>query len=98
VRRGPGGGAHEPPHYPRSWGFDLARIAVPVDLWHGRLDATVPVVLGEDLARILPDCRSRLLDGEGHFSLPLSRMEEILRTLIGDGKGTPEARWRSINP
>jgi pimeloyl-ACP methyl ester carboxylesterase len=87
VHRGSGGGARELTLYTRPWGFDLARIAVPVDLWHGRLDATVPVVLGEDLARVLPDCRSRFLDGEGHFSLPLSRMEEILRTLVADWQG-----------
>jgi pimeloyl-ACP methyl ester carboxylesterase len=84
VRSGSQGGARELYLYTRPWGFDLACIRVTVDLWHGRLDATVPVALGEYLARILPDRRSRLLDGEGHFSLPLSRMEEILRALRAD--------------
>jgi pimeloyl-ACP methyl ester carboxylesterase len=82
VRRGSRGGARELYLYTRPWGFDLACIRVTVDLWHGRLDATVPVVMGEHLARTIPDCRSRLFPDEGHFSLPLSRMEEILRTLL----------------
>ena len=84
VRRGSRGGARELYLYTRSWGFDLACIRVTVDLWHGRLDATVPAVMGEHLARTIPDCRSRFLPDEGHFSLPLSRMEEILRTLRAD--------------
>jgi pimeloyl-ACP methyl ester carboxylesterase len=84
VRRGSRGGARELYLYTRPWGFDLACIRVTVDLWHGRLDATVPVVMGEHLARTIPDCRSRLFPDEGHFSLPLSRMEEILRALRAD--------------
>ena len=84
VRRGSRGGARELYLYTRPWGFDLACIRVTVDLWHGRLDATVPVVMGEHLARTIPDCRRRFLPDEGHFSLPLSRMEEILRSLRAD--------------
>lgn len=84
VLRGSRGGARELYLYTRPWGIDLDRIRVTVDLWHGRLDATVPAVMGENLARTLPGCRCRFLEGEGHFSLPLRRMEEILRTLRAD--------------
>jgi pimeloyl-ACP methyl ester carboxylesterase len=84
VRGGSRGGSRELYLYTRPWGLELASIKIAVDLWHGRLDATVPVVMGENLARSLPGCRSRFLPGEGHFSLPLNRMEEILRTLRAD--------------
>lgn len=81
FRQGARGAARELVLYSRPWDFDLAAIAVPVDLWHGELDVTVPDSMGEYLARTIPNCRSRFLDSEGHFSLPLKRMEEILRTL-----------------
>jgi pimeloyl-ACP methyl ester carboxylesterase len=84
VRRGSGGGARELYLYTRPWGIDLARIRATVDLWHGRLDATVPMVMGESLARAIPCCQSRFLPDEGHFSLPLNHLEEILRTLLAD--------------
>jgi pimeloyl-ACP methyl ester carboxylesterase len=86
VRRGSGGGARELYLYTRPWGVDLGQIRATVDLWHGRLDATVPVTVGENLALALPDCRSRFLPEEGHFSLPLKGMDEILRTLLADMK------------
>lgn len=84
ARRVSQGGARELYLYTRPWGIDFARIRVTVDLWHGRLDATAPVGMGEDLARTIPGCRSRFLPDEGHFSLPLRRMEDILRTLRAD--------------
>jgi len=84
VRNGSRGGASELFLYTRPWGIDLVRIRATVDLWHGRLDATVPLPMGESLARAIPGCRSRFLPDEGHFSLPLNHMEEILRILLVD--------------
>jgi pimeloyl-ACP methyl ester carboxylesterase len=84
FRQGARGAGRELVLYSRPWGFDLSRIAIPVDLWHGELDITVPPGMGESMARIIPNCRSRILSGEGHFSIPLRRMEEILCTLFAE--------------
>lgn len=81
FRQGARGTARELFLYARPWDFDPATIAVPVNLWHGALDITVPPRMGESLARRIPGCRRHLLAAEGHFSLPLRRVEEILRTL-----------------
>jgi pimeloyl-ACP methyl ester carboxylesterase len=69
--------------YSRPWGFAPAEISETVHLWHGTADATVPPSHGRYLAAALPHCRAAFVSGEGHFSLPLGHMEEILRTLKG---------------
>ncbi|MDX9710541.1 MAG: alpha/beta hydrolase [Trichloromonas sp.] len=64
--------------YHEAWDFPLSELDLPVRLWHGTADRTVPRVLVDYLAASLPQCRLRLIPGEGHFSLPLRNMEEIL--------------------
>ena len=53
----------------RPWGFDLAHIRVPVHLWHGALDTTVPVAMGTHLGRAIPGARLTILADEGHHLL-----------------------------
>jgi pimeloyl-ACP methyl ester carboxylesterase len=67
--------------YSRPWGFAPDEISETVHLWHGAADATVPPSHGRYLAAALPHCRASFVAGEGHFSLPLEHMEEILSTL-----------------
>jgi pimeloyl-ACP methyl ester carboxylesterase len=67
--------------YSRPWGFAPDEISETVHLWHGTADATVPPSHGRYLAAALPHCRASFVAGEGHFSLPLGHVEEILRTL-----------------
>lgn len=82
FRQGSRGAACELALYARPWDFNLAAIALLVDLWHGELDVTVPPRMGELLSKGIPRCRRHTLAGEGHFSLPLQRMEDILRSLL----------------
>ena len=59
------------------WGFDLARISVPVLLLHGRQDKSVPVGHGEWLAARIPGVKARLLDNEGHGTLRENRIGDV---------------------
>ena len=68
----------------RPWGFLLKDIATRVDLWHGEQDASVPATMGKYLARTIPNCRAIFYPGEGHFSLVINHMEEILSGLVKD--------------
>ncbi|WP_436928557.1 alpha/beta fold hydrolase [Halosimplex halobium] len=67
FRNGARGPAHDLPLVGNDWGFDVRECRVPVDLWHGRADATV----GPDLARafgdLLPEADLYLGDG-AHYS------------------------------
>lgn len=69
------------------WGFSLADITIPVHLWHGEEDKTVPLSMGRHLARRIPECRARFLPGEGHFSMTRHYMEEAVQVLSGQRPG-----------
>lgn len=60
----------------RPWGFDLARIRVPVLLLHGLQDRFVPPGHARWLAGRIPGVEARLLEEEGHLSL-YARIPEV---------------------
>jgi pimeloyl-ACP methyl ester carboxylesterase len=68
--------------YAEPWGFALEDVDVPVRLWHGKQDRAFSVHLAEELAKRLPSCKARFVDGAGHYSLPIRHMREILEDLI----------------
>ncbi len=65
----------------RRWGFRLQDIPVPVQLWHGEQDTTVPVRIGHTLAAALPRCQSHFVEDAGHF-LIIQRWQDILTHLL----------------
>jgi pimeloyl-ACP methyl ester carboxylesterase len=67
--------------YAQPWETALQSIRAPCHLWHGEQDTTVPVEMGRWLAQALPGCRANFPGEDGHFSLPVNRIEEILRVL-----------------
>jgi len=69
--------------YATPWGFDLEEVTVPIALWHGTKDRTFAPKLAKDVARRLPNCEYHLIEGAGHYSLPIRNIREILRDLIG---------------
>jgi pimeloyl-ACP methyl ester carboxylesterase len=64
----------------RPWGFDLADLRVPVYIWHGELDQSVPLAMTLYLGRSIPDSRVTILPGQGHHVL-YSHWPEILAAL-----------------
>ncbi|NDY42363.1 alpha/beta hydrolase [Dissulfurirhabdus thermomarina] len=81
VRPGAAGLASDLAIYARPWGLDPGKIRVPALVWHGGADRTVPPAMGRHLAAAIPGCRARLFPGEGHFSLAVRHMDEILADL-----------------
>jgi pimeloyl-ACP methyl ester carboxylesterase len=67
--------------YAQPWGFPLEEIRVPVRLWHGKKDRSFHWNLADSLGKRLPNCTSRMVEGEGHYSLPIRHMQEILSDL-----------------
>jgi pimeloyl-ACP methyl ester carboxylesterase len=67
--------------YARPWGFALEEVRTPVRLWHGKTDRSFSYYLAEHVARRLPNCRARFVEGAGHYSLPIRHMHEILADL-----------------
>jgi pimeloyl-ACP methyl ester carboxylesterase len=68
--------------YAEPWGFAIEDVHVPVRLWHGIEDRAFSVRLAEEIANRFPNCTTRFIQNEGHYSLPIRHMREILEDLI----------------
>lgn len=68
--------------YATPWGFPLEEVRVPVALWHGTNDRTFAQRLAKDVAARLPNCEFHLVEGAGHYSLPIRHIREILKDLM----------------
>jgi pimeloyl-ACP methyl ester carboxylesterase len=68
--------------YGRPWGFRLEDVDVPVRLWHGKRDRAFSFRVAEETAKRLPNCVARYVEDEGHFSLAIRHVREILADLI----------------
>lgn len=81
FRSGPHGMMWDGCLYAQPWGFRLEEIGVPVQVWQGEADVIVPPSMGRHCAELIPNCQARFLPGEGHFSLPINHIGEILGAL-----------------
>jgi pimeloyl-ACP methyl ester carboxylesterase len=68
--------------YAQRWGFPLEEVDVPVRLWHGQEDRAFSFRLAEETAARLSNCVAHFVENEGHYSLPIRHMREILADLI----------------
>lgn len=64
------------------WGFDLDAITRPVAVWQGGQDRMVPFAHGEWLAANIPTARAHLLADDGHLSIAVGRLGQIVDDLI----------------
>jgi pimeloyl-ACP methyl ester carboxylesterase len=68
--------------YAQPWGFAVEDVRVPVRLWHGIEDRAFAVRLAEEIANRFPNCKARFIQHEGHYSLPIRHMRDILEDLV----------------
>jgi pimeloyl-ACP methyl ester carboxylesterase len=68
--------------YAQPWGFLVEELRVPVHIWHGTKDRTFSVPLAEALARRIPNCELHIVEGAGHYSLPIRHIDPVVRRLI----------------
>ena len=74
------------------WGFDLASIRVPVQIWHGEQDQFVPYGHGVWLAEHIPGVDARLTPDDGHLTLAERRVPQVHRWLLERAALNTEAR------
>ena len=69
--------------YAKPWGFDLEDISsdLQVYLWHGEMDVFVPSSFGRKMCELIPNCKGYFFPNEGHLSVALNHLDEILKTL-----------------
>lgn len=63
------------------WGFDLGTIATPTLIWHGGQDRMVPFEHGRWLSEHIPGAVARLHPDQGHLSLVVTHMADIIEEL-----------------
>lgn len=91
YRQGGRGMYHEALVLARRWGFSPRDIRVPVHIWHGEADDTVPVSMAHYMARSIPHAQARIVPAGGHHLL-YSRWPEIITALAGRNEGTGGGR------
>ncbi|KAK3626958.1 hypothetical protein LTR56_019497 [Elasticomyces elasticus] len=64
-------------------GFDLNDVKVPVLLWCGKQDLNVPLSIGEEIAKGLPEELAKLrIEDETHISLVLNQRRDVLKEIL----------------
>ncbi len=82
VRQGTRAAGQESQLFARPWGFRLADVAAEIDLYQGEQDVNVAPAMGHHQARALGSCKAHFFPDEGHLSLVINRMDEILQRLV----------------
>ena len=65
----------------RTWGFRLEDVPTRIHLWHGEADTIVPPATARYVAAAIPDCVATYCPGEGHLSVLINRLNEILEAV-----------------
>jgi pimeloyl-ACP methyl ester carboxylesterase len=71
--------------FTKPWGFDLSEIGVTTMIWQGEVDLMVPFTHGQWLTANVPGARGHLQSGEGHLSVGLGALEQMLDELVSAG-------------
>jgi pimeloyl-ACP methyl ester carboxylesterase len=82
MRNGAPGARRDLTLYTHDWGLDLTAIRMPIRIWHGTADGTVPIGHARWLAEHLPNAHLTELPGEGHYSVPIRYAPQILTDLL----------------
>jgi pimeloyl-ACP methyl ester carboxylesterase len=81
LKQGGRGAAWELTLIARPWDFRLQDVRMSVSLWQGLADQILPAAMGRRLAAALPACSPHYLPGEGHLSLVVRHIGEVLAEL-----------------
>ncbi len=65
--------------YQSNWKVNLGSFQGPVQIWHGSEDLILPPKIGEAMAGLLPQSKLHMIEGEGHYSLIIRRIADILQ-------------------
>ena len=82
FKQGPASVALEVQVFQQDWKISNWNFPFPVRIWHGLRDQLVPYQHSEILASRIPGAELHLLPNEGHYSLPIMCIQEILQPLL----------------
>lgn len=84
FKQGSKGVSDEGRLYSRPWHFKLENITpdLKVYIFHGERDTIVPISIARSVAQLIPNCMIKIYPDEGHYSVPLGHIHEILEILL----------------
>lgn len=71
------------------WGFDLDELSgsdVGLTMWHGGVDKNSPVRMASEAAKQIGGAELKFMEEDGHISLIVKHMSEILESLVAPKK------------
>jgi len=86
TRQGVRGFAWEGVIFAHPWGFRLEEIQLPVTIWHGDIDASIPLSMAKQIATAIPNCNLKVIPKEGHF-LFFKYWGDILNNILTEPPG-----------
>ena len=82
FRQGGAGPAWDLYLYTNPWDFAIKDIDIETFIWHGMKDGSVPLQMGQKHATLIANAHFKVFENEGHFSLPIKHMKEILTAIM----------------
>jgi pimeloyl-ACP methyl ester carboxylesterase len=84
FKQGSKGVSYEGRLYTYPWQFKLEDIKpdLKVFLFHGELDSVVPISIAKSVSKLIPNCISIIYPDEGHYSVPLNHIQDILNLIL----------------
>ncbi len=84
LRQGGREAAVETAMYWTDWGFNPRDVAVPVTLWYGAQDTSMPIAVGRWLQEEIPESRLEVWPEHGHFTWVFSSaLADVVADLCG---------------
>ena len=82
FQRGPYGAMHDLKLLRSQWKVDFEKLNLPIFLWHGEQDKVVPCDHSSLLQKKIPNSQAFIVKNEGHYSLPVTRLAEIMKPVV----------------
>ena len=80
-RHGPRGAQHDTALMVSPWEFRPQEIKMTVHLWYGEADRDTPIAMGRSLAAAIPKSQAHFYPDEGHLSVFVNHLENIMEIL-----------------
>lgn len=68
--------------YKNAWGFKISDISSKVHIWHGSQDKNVSHAFANKISSEIRNCKTNIIENEGHFSLTGKYLKNILKELV----------------
>jgi pimeloyl-ACP methyl ester carboxylesterase len=84
FRQGSRGVSYEGRLYTYPWQFKLEDIPpdLKVFIFHGESDTIVPLSIAKSVSQLIPNSISKFYPEEGHYSVPINHIQEILNFIL----------------